>query len=332
MVGGPCAAHAYAQAYPAASEPARAPAAASPQIPLAGAIVVAPGATCLAADVLIRRVARWLRRDMIDIGLRVELKGSLTRKNVASFAIVRRDGRRFERRFDDGPLDCDQFHSALALSIALAIDAALSGDAFGPREGSMLPADEDLLAAPEHVAPPYFKLAFGILGQATAGVLTSVSGALSARVDVGFVPWLDLRATLMGTRLDDQTFATAPGRFAMTLLAGQVDACLAHAVAPRLRFRLCAGGAVGALHSRGHDDTELDGLSDVQPWIALDGGIEAQAELLSWFALVVNVDLVVPLAKQRIVVTGAERAAVAGQRELTAVGVLVGAGPLFRIF
>ena len=301
--------------------------------PLAQAIHLAPGATCLEADVLVRRVmVRWLRRDTIESGLRIEIQGSVSRKNAASFAIVRSNGQRAERRIDDGPVDCDQFHSALALSIALAIDATLSNDTSAPRATSALPSDEDLLAAPERAEPPYFKLAVGVLGQATAGVLTSVSAALSARVEVGFVRWLDLRASFVGTTLQNQTFATAPGRFEMTLWAGQLDACLAHPVATRLRLALCAGGGAGALRTQGHSDAELAAHADTEPWIALDGSIEAQAELLPWLALVANVDLVVPLAKQRIVVTGTDRTSVAGERELTAVGVLVGFGPVFRVF
>jgi hypothetical protein len=326
---GPCAAQAQA---PAPAEPfapptvSTSPAAALPSVPtrpLEQAVEFTPGATCLERELLLRRVARWLRRDDVDAGLTIKVQGSATRKNSASFAMVHVDGRRAERRIDDAPADCDQFHSALALSIALAIDATLSAPA---------PAGEEPLAPPEPSGPPYFRLAFGVLGHATAGVLTDVSGALSARAEVGFVPWLDVRGSFVASALSDQRFPNAEGRFDIQLLAGAIDACLAHSVAPHLRLAVCAGAMAGALQTRGHEDARLDARKDAKPWFGLDGSFEAQAELLPWLALVAGVDLVVPLATQRIIVAASDSNAAAGERELTSVGVLIGAGPVFRVF
>jgi hypothetical protein len=296
---------------------------ATPTRPLTEAIALAPGATCLEREMLIRRVARWLGHDDVDAGLKIEVQGSATRKNSAAFVMMHVDGRRADRRIDDAPADCDQFHSALALSIALAIDATLSAPA---------PVDEEPLAPEVPAGPPYFRLAFGVLAHATAGVLTDVAGALSARVEVGFVPWLDLRASFAASALSDQRFANSPGRFDIALFAGELDACLAHAVSPRLRLAACVGGAAGALSTKGREDAKLAALSDTEPWFALDGSFEAQAELLPWLLLVADVELVVPLATQRIVVSAADSDVAAGERKLTSVGVLVGAGPVFRIF
>ena len=133
--------------------------------------------------------------------------------NAVSFVIDRGQGERAERRVDNGPADCDQFHSALALSIALAIDATLARREREARQAENLPSDEELLTKPERPEPAYFRLAFGVFGQATAGLLTNVSAALSGRLEIGFIPWLDLRFGGITTALQDQNFPKAPGTF-----------------------------------------------------------------------------------------------------------------------
>jgi hypothetical protein len=262
----------------------------------------------------------------------VVVYGDRTRPNAVSFVIDRGQGDRAERRFDNGPQDCDQFHSALALSIALAIDASIGGEGLGASPNVRLPSDEELLTAPEKPEPPYFRFALGVFGQATAGLLTSVSGALSARVEIGFVPWLDLRLGGMTTMLSGQTFPSAPGSFSVGLTAARLDVCAATTVAGQLRMGVCAGGMVGGLNIRGQEDSDLAGLQEVALWSGLVGGIEAQAELLPWLAIAASVDLVVPTAKHRIVVREANSQAIASERELTPAAVLVGAGPVFRFF
>jgi hypothetical protein len=299
--------------------------------PLDAAIEVNPGATCLDREMLVRRVARWLQRDHIEADLRVIVQGDRTRANAVAFVIDRGQGDRAVRRVDNAPADCDQFHSALALSIALAIDATLRGESAGDADTN-LPSDEELLEKPKRPEPPYFRLAFAAFGQATAGLLTSVSGALSGRLDIGLVPWLDLRLGALATALTNQNFARAPGTFSIELLAARLDVCLTHTMASRLRMVACAGGMQGGLRTRGQEDRDLSSDSGVGFWMAWVGGVEAQAELLPWLAIAASVDLVVPLARHRIVVTDPDTHLVVDERKLTAVAVLVGAGPVFRFF
>jgi hypothetical protein len=316
---------------PPAPAPQVAPTQARVTFPLDAAIVVNPGATCLDREMLVRRVARWLQRDRIEADLHVFVQGDRTRANAVSFVIDRGQGNRAERRVDDAPADCDQFHSPLALSIALAIDATLRGESDAAVE-TQLPSDEELLSKPQRPEPSYFRLAFAVFGQATAGLLTSVSPALSARLDIGFVPWLDLRFGALATTLANQNFPRAPGTFSIELLAARLDVCLAHTMASSLRMAVCGGGMQGGLRTRGHDDSDLASNSGVGFWMAWVGSVEAQAEVLPWLAIAASVDLVVPLARHRIVVTEPGSQAVADERKLTAVAVLVGAGPVFRFF
>lgn len=296
--------------------------------PVAQAIVVEPGATCLDPAKLAGRVARWLQRDLIDARIRIRVQGDTSRENRVSFVIERGGGDRAERSIPDAPEDCDQLHSALALSIALAIDASIGGGSLPPSE---LPSDEQLLAKPEKPQPPYFRFAFAMLGHGTAGLLTDTSFAGSGRLELGFFPWLDLRLGALVTRIDSQPLRPAgvDGNFYVNLTAVRVDACAAQTVGGGVRILACTGGIAGALRTRGRNfsaDQEESRL-----WSAAVAGVEAQALLLSWLAISGSVDMAVPLAKHRIQAVDPQ-GRVIGERQLTPIAVLVGGGLVFRVF
>ncbi len=301
-----------------------------PVQPLESAITLAPGASCLERERLVRRVARWLRRDAIDARIRIDVRGDASDKNRVQFRIDR-GGEHAERTLADAALDCEQLHAAVALSIALAIDASLMGEG---AKAAALPSDEQLLApAPrEKPGPPYFRLGLGVLGQATSGLLTDPAWAASSRVELGFVPWLDLRLGVMASQLDHQSLRGTPegSTFYVALLAGRLDACGAVDAANRLRVLGCLGVIAGALVTRGRGFSPE--LTQSVPWSAMVGGIEAQAMLAPpWLALAGSVDLAVPLAKHHIQALDAQ-GGVAGERALTPVAVLIGVGPVLRFF
>jgi hypothetical protein len=305
--------------------------AATPLQPLAQAIAVEPGATCLQVEKLVRRVARWLQRELIDARIRIEVHGDRTQKNRVAFEIDRSGGERAERTISDAPEDCDQFHAALALSIALAIDASSQDSGLDRLRREELPSDEELLAKPEKPEPPYLRLGMALFGHATAGLLTDTSSAASARLEVGFLRWLDLRLGALGTQVDGQPLRppAVDGTFYAGLLVGRFDACAVWPVSDGLRALACVGAAAGSLRTRGHHfATER---TQNRLWSGALGGIEAQAQLLSWFALAASVDLTVPLARHRIQALGPHGELV-GERLLTSVAVLIGVGPVFRFF
>lgn len=297
---------------------------------VAEAIEVDPGATCLEHDKLVRRVARWLERDHVDARISVHVLGGNSDADEVAFAITFEKHPRAERKIHDAPEDCDQLHSALALSIALAIDATLMDAQRAQETEPDVPSDEELLAAGPP-APAYFRLAFGAFAHATSGLLTDLAPAASARIELGFVRWLDLRAGALVSRVGDQRLPGAEGRFDVDLIAGRLDACALYSVT-QLRLLACAGGMAGSFRTRGE---AFSGGSLTQPrlWLALVGGVELQAEITSWFALAVAIDLAVPLQRREINVRGPDgRPMAPSERQLTAVGVLVGAGPVFRFF
>jgi hypothetical protein len=278
----------------------------------------------------VRRVARWLERDHVDERISVHVLGGNSDANEVAFAITFEKQHRAERKIDDAPEDCDQFHSALALSIALAIDATLMDAQRAHETEPDVPSDEELLAE-DDPTPAYFRLALGAFAHATSGLLTDLAPAASARIELGFVRWLDLRAGALASRVGDQRLPGVDGRFDVDLIAGRVDGCALYGVT-QLRLLACAGGMAGSFRTRGE---AFSARSFTQPelWLALVGGVELQAEITSWFALGVAVDLAVPLQRRDIDVRGPDGKPIArSERQLTAVGVVVGAGPVFRIF
>jgi hypothetical protein len=313
---------------PTVTTESAAPAPATERRSLLTAIEVEPGATCLAADKLIRRVERWLEQARVDARIRVHVRGDSDEPTRVAFSIDRGDGEQAERVIENAPTDCDQLHSALALSIALAIDATLlDGTADLPDDEALLGEEEE----PEPAEPAYFRLAVGAFGQASSGLLTDVALGASARVEVSFLSFLDLRIGGMFATVSDQRLGEAEGRFDATLWAVRADVCGALALIPELRLLACAAGLGGPFRTVGYD--LLDAEPQSEPWFAVGGGLEAQVSLSPSVALAVAADLILPLAKRSIVALDALTEEVVGTpRELTSAGALVSAGLVFRIF
>jgi hypothetical protein len=321
-------------AAPSGADAALPPEPAQPSIPkhsLLTAIEVEPGATCLAADKLVRRVERWLNDTKVDARIRVRVIGDESEPFKVSFSIDRGDGHApAVRRIDDAPADCDQLHSALALSIALAIDASILGGSAAPSD---LPDDETLVAPKEPPAesePRYFRLAVAALGQLSTGLLTSDLGlGAEGRVEVGFVPWLDVRVGALFAAVGEQRVAAIPGTFDATIVAGRVDLCGAYSPAEPLRLLACGTGVLGQFRTVGHDYTASE--AQVSLWSAAGGGLEAQALVVDRLAFALSIDLLIPFARRTILVVDSLGRPVA-ERDLTGVGILIGVGAVFRIF
>lgn len=93
---------------------------------VAAALSLAAGQTCLEEARLERRVARWLERQTVEEGMQIRVAGG-EEADEARFVLLRRGGHPTERDLEQIPGDCGDLHSAVALSIALAIDASLLG-------------------------------------------------------------------------------------------------------------------------------------------------------------------------------------------------------------
>jgi hypothetical protein len=295
------------------------------------AIEVEPGATCLAADKLIRRVERWLNQTKVDARIRVHVVGDGADPYKVQFSIDRGDGLKpAVRRIDNAPEECEQLHSALALSVALAIDASILGSGSGPIE---VPDDETLLEEDEPAetdAPAYLRVGLGVFGQLSTGLLTSdVSLGAAGRVEVGFVPWLDLRLGALFGTVDDQRVRAVPGTYSASIVAGRADVCGVYSPADVLRLLLCAAGVLGQFRTIGYDYTTS--RDEASLWTAAGGGVEVQAQALDRLAFALSVDLLIPFARRSILVLDPAGATVA-ERPLTSAGIVIGVGAVFRIF
>lgn len=313
----------------AAPSPAQIPAAEPVQRhSLLTAIEVDPGATCLSADKLIRRVERWLNQTKVDARIRVHVRGDESKPNKVQFSIDRGDGLSpAVRRIDDAPQDCDQLHSALALSVALAIDASILGGAPGPVE---LPDDDELLDDDEPTAPPHLRVSLAVFGQLSTGLLASdVSLGAAGRLEAGFVPWLDLRLGALFGAVSDQRLQGVPGTYSATIVAGRADVCVAYSPADVLRMVVCASGVLGKFHTIGYGYTPSEEESSL--WTAAGGGIELQMQALDQLAFALSVDLLIPFARRTILVLDPAGTTLA-ERELTSAGIVIGAGAVFRVF
>ena len=217
---------------------------------------------------------------------------------------------------------------------SLAIDATDPNAVSAALSSEDLPDDETLLQTPEKAEPPYFRLAAGVFGLATSGVLTDVAGAGAVRAEVGFVRWLDLRAGALTMAVGDQSIGGASldtAWFEASLTGGGLEACPAFNVAPKFRALACVGAIAGRFRTAGHGSA-INASSHASLWLALTGGFEAQAELASRLALAVSVDLAVPLIGHRIELQATDGTGAGRPRVLLPVGVLIGVGLVIRIF
>ena len=294
---------------------------------LSDLVTVEPGATCLDRDRLIDRVARWLQRSVIDAPLRVHVRGDPQLATRVFFSVVREPGDAAERRLDNVPSDCDQLHSAVALSIALAIEATLqnpesaAGDV--PDEPSKRPGwKRKATSRPAH-------LDLALLGGATVGVLTGASFAGAPRLAVSPWPWLEVALAGLATHLTGETVQDVTGTFASTLLAGGLDLCFGGETTQAVAFFMCVGGRAGSFRTKG-DGFNMQNFERSDWWAAL--AVSGQGRF--WFSgpvgIGTSVEALYSLRPRDLVVMGVD--APDSKREVPNLGLTVTIGPVFRFF
>src|SRR5687768_6813652 len=90
-----------------------------PTVPLADALVVRAGATCLERDRLVAQIRTWFDRDRIDARLVVEVVGDEDDPLKLAFSIRRAERIIAVRRFEPAPDRCADLHAVVGLAIAL---------------------------------------------------------------------------------------------------------------------------------------------------------------------------------------------------------------------
>ncbi|HEX4445918.1 MAG TPA: hypothetical protein VH044_04255 [Polyangiaceae bacterium] len=221
--------------------------------PLAQALDVQPGATCLEQSRLAGSVQAWLARDHVSPDVRVHLVGDPRDPNAATFRIVR-EGKTRERRFDALPAECEDATAVVGLAIALAIDAAVMKDIIGPESGS---------DRARHVIAVQAAGAFEVV---PGGSLGGVVG-----VEYGLASWLSVRLDLLGLFSWGNHIGGASGVFDVAVGAAVPQLCAGGDVSEGVRFEICSGVPVGLLHAQGRDFAVSRGASGI--WVEASAGV-----------------------------------------------------------
>jgi hypothetical protein len=289
----------------------------TPKRPIAEAFVVEAG-RCLEAESLEPAVGRWLKQDTIDTRVTIAVR----RKDDAVVYGLYQDGVLVgQREVRSLPTGCSEFTTALALSIAVAIEATF----FGAEEPGETPAAAS--SPPPPPPPPSLppsrprraparpkraRYATQVGHRATltgeAGflwnTLPGVRPLVGAGVDVAWSSYLETRTSFLTA-----TAAASPlgsGEVETRLYAARADACAAKPVR-HVKLRACLGLAWGFVESRGLGFVER--RSPSQPWLALPLRGEARVAFgrapanVVW-GLLATAELVVTLRRPQIGVVG----------------------------
>jgi hypothetical protein len=292
------------------------------------------GASCLDRERLIERVARWRQRAPVDPSIRVHVRGDSQLPTRVFFSVVRAGTQPTERVLDNAPADCDQLHSAVALSIALAIDAILAADRAAPMPAALpnlSPPPSAAKPAPRrHATGPSPYVELGLLGGVSVGVVTNLAVAGLPRLQFAPLPWLALAVAGIGTRSDSATIADVPGAFSTTVLAAGVDACVGGETVERLSFFMCGGARGGQFIAAGAGYS--DDLRRTRRWWAIAGSGQARAWIVPSVAIGISIEALFALASRELTLIGKPTGTPNLVRTMPRVGLSVSAGPVFRFF
>jgi hypothetical protein len=260
-------------------------------VPVLEALTV-EGSVCIGRDDLARELAERLGRDRVDNDIRVVVRGS---PNGASFSILRNGQSLGERRLEAGT-NCAKLRSALAVAIAVAMDAAVNEEKKPP---ALTPGVDPAARGPEVGPLAQTKavieshhprsLSIGGFGAVLIDVLPVV--VVGGGVSFGYAPLppLRLRASFIAT--DSGTVALGSAGLHASLLAGRVDGCAVFGQA-RMAPHLCLGVAGGAARADGFG--LATDYSIERPWVAglLRGDL--QVRVIAGLTVDVGVDAVLP--------------------------------------
>lgn len=295
---------------------------------LDGQLTLDSGATCLERKRLISRVIRWRESEDVDATLRVQVWGDAKVPTRVFFSVARAGMDPAERTLANAPSDCDELHSAVALSIALAIDSLFaSRDA--PPPTAALEELEEKQQAQKDDGPRYRPFwEAGLLVGATLGVVPTVAMAALPRVHYAILPWLAIAAEGFVTRAERMPFLVGPVTYDAMVVGGGLDACLGGETADRMSFYVCLGGRGGGFLTQGYGTGNTSSMV-ARPWWALAGSAQARAWILPSFGIGIGIEGTFALLKRELsLITDQGRQSVTHQP----FGLAISGGPVFRFF
>jgi hypothetical protein len=284
---------------------------------IADMVEVEGGGECLDAAVLVEQVVSWLGRDRADgrLAIRVEAEGEPPA--AVSFVVEVEGEPSAERHFHRPPTRCEDVRAAVALAIALAIDATiLESLGIGSRDDS---------SAGEPAPGRAGAMRIAIEGAASAGIVPEPAIGGAAAWEVAWGNRVDSRLGVLATA--PVTTSLGSGEAEQWLLAATLDVCLARTLGGG-DMRMCAGPAVGALFAegRGFDATRAIGV----PWVAAVLRIDIRFALGAGVDLGVALSGLAPVVRPRLVVEGAPGAGEVAAEPLPPLGIVASLGPAFE--
>lgn len=318
---------------------AAAPPDAGPQRPLAEALQVDAGASCLEPETLLEHLRSWRSEPELDARIAVLVHGGDDPRKIG-FEIWVGSTPWIERSFDPAPERCADRHAVVALAIAIALDDTLAEELgiLAPLEPAIEPtpsepepvvqATEDEQPSDELERPPPasrrprmgLTLAAGMFG----GVHPQLGAGGLSSFDIRPVAHFDLRIGGFATHVPDVRFSE--GTLASTVAAARLDLCWG--TSPRrVRLRVCGGFAGGALHAnpRGFDRN----LPQTLPWLAVLAGVDLVVLLAGPLALELRVDGLVALQRNVLDLSTMSGDTV-GSLRYPAGGLILAVGPRFE--
>jgi hypothetical protein len=262
--------------------------------PIAEAITVEPGSTCLSEERLIAAISRLIGISATDKRIGVAVVGDPIDPLKVEFEVVIDEASVTRRSFDPAPRDCEQLHTVVAVAIGLAIDAAVQPPAPPSRSISL-----DLT----RVGPP---LRASTVGAPRSPSLSahSWSGAGHKRawnLDVWALPMLGIRlpgAVGGGGKIGlgwVWSDLVEVGASALTLASGRESAHGGEArfVAVAGALNLCVGPRLRILRPRGCAALIAGGV-----FAKTDGFVDDGEAWVAWVAVAVGGDLGIALSKR----------------------------------
>jgi hypothetical protein len=279
--------------------------------PLADALRVQPGATCIDPKRLADQVAAWLGDDEVDVRIEVDVRGDDEHTLALSFTL-RRDGEVIaERRFDPAPERCNDLHAVVGLAIALAIDATLLESvgkppppvADEPATDTEKPLAPPPLrsAAPPRKRPRPWRLHLDASARVAIGAPPGVSGGGELGLEATWRELLDLRVAALGLTAGRQQLGDGSAR--LSAVAARLDGCAGPRLG-RVRPRGCLGALAGPAFGVGQG-FESDS-SAVVAWAAATFGADLRVFLSPRVALSFEADGILTIVRPTFEAVGAE--------------------------
>jgi hypothetical protein len=300
-----------------------------PAAVLAESLTLSSGASCLERDRLIERVVRWREGGTMDRSIRIQVRGDPRDVTRVYFVVARAGLAPTERVLENAPLDCDQLHSAVALSIALAIDALLSAERAARAAETPLPPPPTAAGARRTSGAAAWHMELGLLAGASVSVVPTTAPVLLPRLQLAPLPWAALAIEAAATWSDGIQILGTPGRFNAAVWALGMDACFGGETTERLSFFACTGMRGGAFVTKGFGFNRNRSQS-LRWWTAVASG-QARAWILPTVAIGISVEALYALAERELSVYYGPNNLVQ-QRTLSRFGLAIAGGPVFRFF